>query len=144
MHVWLLFLAWTTAYGINRISESDLIAVNFVQAVEGRKLNGSTINEEEVDSESCCRRKCVKDKRCLSYNFGRTSNKSGRFKCQLSDSDRFVGIANFTRDENFKYVGIQASKRNAEFSAWVFHLVKLHYRWFPVFSSDAGKVSLFV
>ena len=91
------------------------MAVNFAHAIEGRKLNGSVINEEEVDSESSCRLKCVNNKRCLSYNFGRTSNKSGRFKCQLSDSDRFVGIANFTTDENFKYVGIQASTGDAEF-----------------------------
>ena len=34
------------------------------------------------------------------------------FKCQLSDSDRFVGVANFTEDKDFSYCGVQVDWSN--------------------------------
>ncbi|KAL9969900.1 hypothetical protein ACROYT_G022173 [Oculina patagonica] len=105
MYVWMLFFVGTAVYGISRISELGLKAVNFARPIEGWKLNGSVINEKEVDSESSCRFECVEEEKCRSCNFG-TSN-TGRFKCQLSDSDRFVGHANFSEDKSFKYIGIQ-------------------------------------
>ncbi len=108
MHVWMLFFVGTAVYGISRISESGLKAVNFARPIEGWKLNGSVIHETEVDSESSCRLECVEEERCLSCNFG--PNNQGRFKCQLSDSDRFFGRANFSEDKSFKYIGIQVNK----------------------------------
>lgn len=93
----------------SRISRSGLKAVNFAKEIEGRRLNGSVIKEVEVDSESSCRLMCVKEERCQSYNFGATKNKAQRYKCQLSDSDRFVGLANFTEDQRFKYRGIKVN-----------------------------------
>ena len=106
MHLWLFFLAATAAYvyGTSRISEPGLEAVNFVATIHGRKLTGNVIKEMEVDSENDCSFACVQEENCRSYNFGKTKN-----TCQLSDSDRFVGAVNFTEDENFTYVGIQAS-----------------------------------
>ena len=104
MHLWLFFLAATPAYGTSRISEPRLKAVNFVATMHGRKLTGNVIKEMEVDSENDCSFACVEEEKCRSYNFGKTKN-----ICQLSDSDRFVGAVNFTEDENFAYVGIQAS-----------------------------------
>ena len=111
MHLWLLFLAGTAAYGMSRISEPDLCAANFAKPIGGWKLNGSIIKEIEVDSHSCCSFECLKEERCISYNFGVT-NKTKKFICQLSHSDRFFGWVNFTKDENFTYVGIQASYVN--------------------------------
>ena len=107
MLFWLVFLCATTVYGLNRISEPNLKAVNFAKSIEGRKLNGSVIKEIEVDSDSVCRLKCVEEERCQSYNFGVTENPAGRFVCQLSDADRFVGLVNFTEDDDFKYRGMQ-------------------------------------
>ena len=104
MHLWLFFLAAAPAYGTSRISKPGLKAVNFVATMHGRKLTGNLIQEMAVDSESYCRLACVEEVKCRSYNFGKTKN-----ICQLSDSDRFVGAVNFTEDENFTYVGIQAS-----------------------------------
>ncbi|KAL9982290.1 hypothetical protein ACROYT_G004316 [Oculina patagonica] len=63
-------------------------AVNFAKEIRGRRLNGSVIREVEVASEGSCRLQCVEEDGCLSYNFGPSENKK-RFKCQLSDSDRF-------------------------------------------------------
>ena len=104
MHLWLLFLAATAAYSTSRISEPGLEAVNFAAEVRGRKLTGNVIQEMAVDSKNDCSFACVEEEKCRSYNFGKTKN-----TCQLSDSDRFVGAVNFTEDENFTYVGIQAS-----------------------------------
>ena len=109
MHLWIVTLVCTAVYGISRISEPDLKAVNFAEAIEGRKLTGSVIKEIEVDSESSCRFECVGEERCKSYNFRNTKDNSGKFKCQLSDSDRFVGFVNFTEDEDFIYRGSQVN-----------------------------------
>ena len=109
MHLCITFLLCTVAYGIGRISEPDLRAVNFAGKIEGKKLNGSLIREKEVDSESSCQLECVDEERCLSYNFGTIKIDSGKFRCELSDSDRFVGLANFTKDEHFIYRGKMVS-----------------------------------
>ena len=96
-------------YGISRISQPGLKAVNFAKAIAGQKLNGSVIKEIEVESEGSCRLKCVEEERCRSYNFGATKNNAEKFKCELSDSDRFTGFKNFTKEENFSYRGIQVT-----------------------------------
>ena len=94
---------------MGRISEPDLRAVNFAGKIEGKKLNGSLIREIEVDSESSCQLECVDEERCQSYNFGTIKIDSGKFRCELNDSDRFVGLANFTKDEHLIYRGIMVS-----------------------------------
>ena len=99
-------------YGISRISEPGLKAVNFAKAIEGKKLNGGMIKETEVDSEGFCRLECVEEERCKSYNFGGTKNNSKTFTCQLSDSDRFVDGVNFIEDEYFRYRGMQVSQKH--------------------------------
>ena len=99
----LIVFSLTTVYSTSRISAPDFQAVNFAKAKEMRKLNGSVIKQVDVMSETECNLQCVRDERCLSYNFGNTRNKSGTFVCELSDSDRFLGFGNFTEDVNFTY-----------------------------------------
>ena len=105
----LIVFSVTTVYSTSRISAPDFQAVNFAQAKEMRKLNGSVIKQIHVMSEDECSHQCVRDERCLSYNFGNTKNKSGTFVCELSDSDRFLGFGNFTEDVNFTYRGMQVT-----------------------------------
>ena len=93
---------------VSRIYEPDLAFINFAQAIQGKKLNGSVFQEISVDSEISCQTACVGDIRCLSYNFGATKKK-GKFICQLSDSDRFTSHENFTEDVEVVYRGIQVS-----------------------------------
>ena len=113
MHLWMLTFVCTTVYGISRISRSDLKAVNFAKAIVGYKLNGSLIKEIEVDTERSCQVACVCDEKCQSYNFGPNNGtntpkqNAERFICQLSNSDRFVGFANFSEDKEFIYKGRQ-------------------------------------
>ena len=109
MHLWLLFLTGTTVYGIGRISEPSLEAVNFASSINGRRLTGNTIQEIQVDAESLCRVECVKEESCISYNFEIVKNTTEGYTCQISNSDRFASVVNFTKDEDFKYVGIQVS-----------------------------------
>ena len=107
-----------TASGLSRISGPGFQAVNFAKAKEGRKLNGSVIKEMQVDTEGACRLQCVNDEQCRSYNFGLKKHKAGNFLCQLNGCDRFVGFGNFTKDDNFKYRGIEVinhQKRNKKF-----------------------------
>ncbi|KAL9982287.1 hypothetical protein ACROYT_G004313 [Oculina patagonica] len=115
MYLWILTLICTTVHGISRISPPGFKAVNFSRAIEGRKLNESVIKEVEVESEISCRLECVEEERCQSYNFGLTKNDAGRFKCQLSDSDRFFGHFNFAADEKFSYRGIKSACETDQF-----------------------------
>lgn len=103
----LYFAAFVGAVsGSNRFRAPGFQFVNFARAKIGRKLNGSIIKEIDLYSESCCQFACVRESRCLSYNFGPAKDRK-TFKCQLSDSDRFVGVKNFTKDGEFFYRGIQ-------------------------------------
>ena len=60
-----------------------------------------------MESESSCRLECVNEERCKSYNFGRKKDNRERFKCQLSESDRFAGQGAFIEDKDFTYKGIK-------------------------------------
>ena len=96
----------TSTNAVTRIFTPDLQAVNFAKEIRGRRLNGRVIREMEADSEVSCQLQCVKENGCLSYNFGPEENKKG-FKCELSNSDRFVGLMNFTEDHKFLYRGVK-------------------------------------
>ena len=106
MHLLILFLISVTAYAASCISNTfpRFQAANFGQMMDGKQLNGSVIKEIEVESESSCRLE-----RCKSYNFGGTKKKSERWKCQISDSDRFErpARANFIENKEFSYRGIK-------------------------------------
>ncbi|XP_022802649.1 ficolin-2-like [Stylophora pistillata] len=92
--------------GSNRFSDPDFKAVNFAEAIKDRKLNGSIFKDFEVTSEISCQFECISEDRCLSYNFLPILGKSTS-KCQLSDSDRFIGRENFTKEDGVLYRGIQ-------------------------------------
>ena len=112
MHLCILFLLCAVVDGISRISGPNFKAVYLADKITGQKLNGSLIRETEVDSESSCQFECVNEERCQSYNFGTIKGDSRKFKCQLSDSDRFAAFANFTEDDDFTYRGIKVIKMN--------------------------------
>ena len=120
MHLWVLTLLCATVYGISRISQSELKAVNFAKAISGYKLNGSVFKEIEVNWERSCQFACVGEQEFLSYNFGPTNatnttkKNAKRFMCQLSDSDRFVGFANFAEDKEFIYKGLQVKLKSVQ------------------------------
>lgn len=96
----LLLMIGTTVQGESRISRSSFQTANFAEPMQGRNLNGRVIQEPVVDSMTSCQFECMEDERCQSYNFG--SNSSGKgFKCELSDSDRFARVMNFTVAEGF-------------------------------------------
>ena len=105
---WLTVFSVAAVYAVIRIVDPDLEAINFAKALRGKKLNGSVFQEISVDSEVSCQFACVKDARCLSYNFG-SLNEEDNFTCQLSASDRFTSHQNFTDDEKMLYRGIQVS-----------------------------------
>ena len=104
---WLMFYG-TAVYAICRITHPDFEAVNFAKALRGKKLNGSVFQEISVDSEVSCQFACVKDTRCLSYNFG-SMNEGDNFTCQLSDSDRFTSHKNFIEDYKMLYRGTEVN-----------------------------------
>ena len=86
-----------------RIKDTDMEAINFAKAINGKRLNGSVFQNISVDSEMFCQLACVKDIRCLSYNYGTMSDTEEKFNCQLSDSDRFTSQENFTDEVQSLY-----------------------------------------
>lgn len=110
MYLRIILILCAVVSGVSRISEPDLNAVNFADNIAGRKLNKSLISEMEVDSETSCQFECVEEERCQSYNYRTIKGDSGKFKCQLSDSDRFFGFANLTEDKDFIYRGLMVSE----------------------------------
>ena len=102
---WLMFYG-TAVYAVSHIVDLDLQAINFATAVREKKLNGSVFQETSVDSEVSCQIACVKETRCLSYNFG-SLDEGDSFTCQLSASDRFTSHKNFTEDAKMLYRGMQ-------------------------------------
>ena len=125
MHCWLLFFAGATVYGMSRISEPQTKAVNFAHPIHGRKLTGSVIREILVNSEESCSFECVEEEKCISYNL-KSPNETDGFKCQISTSDRFVSVTNFTNHEKFKYVGMQVSSGDIFLSFLVRGKVSIH------------------
>ena len=105
-----LLITLTFANGVNqsKVEVTELRAINFAKEIKGRKLNGSVIKEKDVYTEYDCQIDCVADSRCLSYNFGPSEDKK-KLKCQLCDSDRFVGLKNFTKDDKVMYRGIKVT-----------------------------------
>ena len=138
MHVLLLFLISVTAYATSRISNTfpRFQAANFGEMMDGKQLNGSVIKEIEVESESSCRLECVNEERCKSYNFGGKKNKSERWKCQISDSDRFErpARANFIEKKDFSYRGIKVF-------AMHFKRFWLWSNCFSIYHTDTERIS---
>ena len=59
-----------------------------------------------------------------------------KFKCELSDSDRFIGSINFTKEENFNYRGIQVifisiclKELIFQFFKLKLHVIRKHLHW---------------
>ena len=106
MHLRLYIVFLVSAASGLKIDEPSFKAINFARAISGLKLNGSVFKEKEVDSEISCQIEWVRESRCLSHSFEPSLNKN-RFKCELSDSDRFSGVNNLTEEEDVSYRGIQ-------------------------------------
>lgn len=102
----LVFLIRPFVQGQSRVIETDLRATNFAKTIKGKKLTGNVIKEVGVTSVLNCQIECAKETRCLSYNFKATKDKAPS-TCYLSDSDRFRSLANFSKDEEVLYGGIQ-------------------------------------
>ena len=73
-------------YGISRVSQPDLKAVNFAEPITGYKLTGSVIKEIQVDSERSCQFARVGEETCQSYNFGHTNGTNTTKK----NGERFI------------------------------------------------------
>ena len=111
---WLVACTISLVNGVPRTTTANYKAVNFAKEVKGKKLKGNIIKEIDVYTEGSCRLECVKEDRCLSYNFFGLRSNHNKFRCQLSDSDRFVGLENFIEDDAVLYRGVEVMyKKNS-------------------------------
>ena len=72
-------------------------------------MNGYVIKEIDVATDTACGFACNNEVNFLSYNSEIAPDQTGRFRCQLSDSDRLADFDNFTVDTVFKHTGIQVT-----------------------------------
>ena len=107
----LAFTITNFAHGLNRFTEPHFKAINFAEVLKGQRLNGNAIKDFAATSETSCQFECVKETHCLSYNFFPIQG-----NCQLSNSDRFVGRLNFTKDDFVWYRGIEVRILDLEVS----------------------------
>ena len=108
--------------------------VSFAGAIRlGLKLSGYVIKEIDVATDTACFFACNNEVNCLSYNSEIASGQTGRFRCQLTDSDRFAGFDNFTVDIDCKHTGIQVTNiallnlRSGPILAVLMHIYILSY-----------------
>ena len=97
-----------------RTTTAHYKAVNFAKQIKGKKLKGNVIKEIEVYTEEFCRLECVEEDRCLSYNYFSLRSNQNKFKCQLSDSDRFAALDDFIEDDEVLYRGVEVMYRKIE------------------------------
>ncbi|XP_067028471.1 ficolin-2-like isoform X1 [Acropora muricata] len=123
-----LFLFFSTVtYALTRIVEPDFEGVNFAAALFGKRLD-KVFQETTVDSETSCQIQCVKDIRCLSYNFGNTNEKD-KFTCQLCDSDRFTNHEHFIEDKKWRYRGMESGCETKNFPCGEKGICIPDYHW---------------
>ena len=111
MSSWLVLVLALTACRLQRTAQYPHVsALSKCQLRLGLKLTGYVILKEiDVATDTACGFAFNNQVNCLSYNSEIASDQTGRFRCQLSDSDRFAGFDNFTVDIDFKYAGIQVT-----------------------------------
>ncbi|PFX11531.1 Techylectin-5B [Stylophora pistillata] len=102
MHLGKFNLVCAAVYGISRLSEPDLRAVNFADKIEGQNLNGSLIKEIEVDTESSCLLECVDEERyyprnCLDY-YQNGSSTDGVYLICPDEEEPFQVVCDMTTD----------------------------------------------
>ena len=111
MSSWLVLVLALTACGLQCTAQYPHVSeLSKCQLRLGLKLSGYVILKEiDVATDTAYGFACNNEVNCFSYNSEIASDQTGRFRCQLSDSDRFAGFDNFTVDIDFKYTGIQVT-----------------------------------
>ena len=89
------------------VTEAPCTKKTFVEPVPNKALVNHVISNPTVASEEVCKIQCFIEATCESYNFG--PKEDGGHVCELSNSDRFVGLKNFTEDHEFLYRGVEVT-----------------------------------
>lgn len=77
-------------------------------AFYGQMLNSTPIYSKEVVDDTECFRACVKDSRCRSTNLKLVEEQSGKFLCQLLDTDKFTSPEVFNGSSDFHHYSFTA------------------------------------
>ena len=78
-------------------------------AFHGQMLNSTPIDSKEVVDDTECFRACVKDSRCRSTNLKVVEEQSGKFLCQLLDTDKFTSPEVFNGSSDFHHYSFTVS-----------------------------------
>ena len=78
-------------------------------AFYGQMLNSTPIDSKEIVDDTECFRACVKDSRCRSTNLKLVEEQSGKFLCQLLDTDKFTSPEVFNGSSDFHHYSFTVS-----------------------------------
>ena len=78
-------------------------------AFHGQMLNSTPVDSKEVVDDTECFRACVKDSRCRSTNLKFVEEQSGKFLCQLLDTDKFTSPEVFNGSSDFHHYSFTVS-----------------------------------
>ncbi|RMX47457.1 hypothetical protein pdam_00002147 [Pocillopora damicornis] len=85
-----------------KTSNEGCVIKEFSAVIEGRALRGHVVKTLYVPGEETCKIHCFLDEVCQSINVS-PNGASGRWKCELSDTDEKQNPQSLIEDEGFKY-----------------------------------------
>lgn len=93
----------TKSRGEIHVAEGVLYYTNFATFLN-HKLNHSEVTENRtvVDEEECIAA-CTEDVKCRSVNFKTIPDESGKYICQLLDTDKFTSFNEFNESLDFHH-----------------------------------------
>ena len=82
----------------------------FFHVMEGFCLSDHILSTHYSESSLICGFLCLRNKRCVSFNFGRRSTSDGKFLCELSNSKAIQFPMDLKRQGAFDYFTFLVSK----------------------------------
>lgn len=89
--------------------DSGTFAYGNPVAFHGQMLSSAPIDSKEVVDDTECFQACVKDSRCRSTNLKLVEEQSGKFICQLLDTDKFTSPEVFNGSSEFHHYSFTVS-----------------------------------
>ena len=89
--------------------DSGTFAYGNPVAFHGQMLSSAPIDFKEVVDDTECFQACVEDSRCRSTNLKLVEEQSGKFLCQLLDTDKFTSPEAFNGSSDFHHYSFTVS-----------------------------------
>ena len=98
--------------------------------IHGYRLENHTIRTTDVMNEHLCEMQCFLEPNCVSYNFHKTKQESGKHKCDLNNATfHHENPGDLKKNKNYLYRGAEVSIKLRGLKL-VIATFFFKYRWF--------------